>query len=188
MPFRNRGWFLVFTLSVAINCSITIFFAIYCINVEVMPILYQMFIFWDVHTTISMQYTYCINAFRVGSFSTSSVLLKRSSSVVLDGFSQDSLWVDSNISRRCWFLIKSWDGFFFSCCMRQWTWLPTRCSTTSGTTTWRTREVNITTRSAAACATTWPSTSPASLLPSRNMRASGICELRRLGRSNKVDL
>ena len=82
--------------------------------------------------------------------------------------------------RRCWFLIKSWDGFFFSCCMPQWIWRPTRCSTTSGTTTWRTHEVNITTRSAAACATTWPSTSPVSLLPSRNMPASGISELRQL--------
>jgi len=37
---RNRGWFLVFTLSVAINCSITIFFAIYCINVEGWKLLY----------------------------------------------------------------------------------------------------------------------------------------------------
>ena len=37
---RNRGWFLVFTLSVAVNCSITIFFAIYCINVEGWKLLY----------------------------------------------------------------------------------------------------------------------------------------------------
>jgi hypothetical protein len=37
---RNRGWFLVFTLSVAINCSITIFFAVYCINVEGWKLLY----------------------------------------------------------------------------------------------------------------------------------------------------
>ena len=29
---RNRGWFLLFTLSVAVNCSITIFFAFYCIR------------------------------------------------------------------------------------------------------------------------------------------------------------
>ena len=39
------------------------------------------------------------------------------------------------------------------------------------------REVNITTRSAAASATTWQSTSPVSLPLSRNMQASGICEL-----------
>ena len=29
---RNRAWFLLFTLSVAVNCSITIFFAFYCIR------------------------------------------------------------------------------------------------------------------------------------------------------------
>lgn len=37
---RNRGWFLVFTLSVAINCSITIFMACYCIAVEGWKLLY----------------------------------------------------------------------------------------------------------------------------------------------------
>ena len=37
---RNRGWFLVFTLSVALNCSITIFFACYCIAVEGWRLLY----------------------------------------------------------------------------------------------------------------------------------------------------
>ena len=37
---RNRGWFLVFTLSVAVNCSITIFFAFYCISVEGWKLLY----------------------------------------------------------------------------------------------------------------------------------------------------
>eukprot|EP00095_Tigriopus_kingsejongensis_P005009 maker-scaffold139_size317827-snap-gene-1.20 protein:Tk05009 transcript:maker-scaffold139_size317827-snap-gene-1.20-mRNA-1 annotation:"hypothetical protein AaeL_AAEL001203" len=37
---RNRGWFLMFTLSVAINCSITIFFAFYCISVEGWKLLY----------------------------------------------------------------------------------------------------------------------------------------------------
>jgi len=37
---RNRGWFLVFTLSVAVNCSITIFFACYCIAVEGWRLLY----------------------------------------------------------------------------------------------------------------------------------------------------
>merc|ERR1712008_358027 len=37
---RNRGWFLIFTLAVAVNCSITIFFAIYCINVEGWKLLY----------------------------------------------------------------------------------------------------------------------------------------------------
>ena len=35
-----RGWFLVFTLSVAVNCSITIFFACYCIAVEGWRLLY----------------------------------------------------------------------------------------------------------------------------------------------------
>ena len=44
--------------------------------------------------------------FRVGSFSTSSVLSKRSSSVVLDGFSQDSPWVLPNIFRQCWLFLK----------------------------------------------------------------------------------
>ena len=37
---RNRGWFLVFTMSVALNCSITIFFACYCIAVEGWRLLY----------------------------------------------------------------------------------------------------------------------------------------------------
>jgi len=37
---RNRGCFLVFTLSVALNCSITIFFACYCIAVEGWRLLY----------------------------------------------------------------------------------------------------------------------------------------------------
>merc|ERR1711874_159652 len=37
---RNRGWFLVFTLSVALNSSITIFFACYCIAVEGWRLLY----------------------------------------------------------------------------------------------------------------------------------------------------
>merc|ERR550539_1331722 len=37
---RNRGWFLLFTLSVAINCSITIFFACYCIHSEGWKLLY----------------------------------------------------------------------------------------------------------------------------------------------------
>ena len=37
---RNRGWFLVFTLAVAVNCSITIFFACYCIAVEGWRLLY----------------------------------------------------------------------------------------------------------------------------------------------------
>ncbi|XP_023331098.1 probable protein S-acyltransferase 23 isoform X2 [Eurytemora carolleeae] len=37
---RNRGWFLLFTLSVAINCSITIFFACFCISVEGWKLLY----------------------------------------------------------------------------------------------------------------------------------------------------
>ena len=37
---RNRGWFLVFTMSVAVNCSITIFFACYCIAVEGWRLLY----------------------------------------------------------------------------------------------------------------------------------------------------
>jgi len=37
---RNRGWFLVFTVSVAVNCSITIFFACYCIVVEGWRLLY----------------------------------------------------------------------------------------------------------------------------------------------------
>nr|XP_040568396.1 probable protein S-acyltransferase 23 isoform X2 [Lepeophtheirus salmonis] len=37
---RNRGWFLIFTLSVAINCSITIFFACYCISIEGWKLLY----------------------------------------------------------------------------------------------------------------------------------------------------
>ena len=36
----SRGWFLVFTLSVAINCSITIFFACYCIAIEGWRLLY----------------------------------------------------------------------------------------------------------------------------------------------------
>ena len=35
----DRGWFLIFTLSVAVNCSITIFFSCYCISVEVSIIL-----------------------------------------------------------------------------------------------------------------------------------------------------
>ena len=35
-----RGWFLMFTLSVAINCSITIFFACYCISIEGWKLLY----------------------------------------------------------------------------------------------------------------------------------------------------
>ena len=35
-----RGWFLLFTLSVAINCSITIFFACYCIHSEGWKLLY----------------------------------------------------------------------------------------------------------------------------------------------------
>ena len=35
-----RGWFLLFTLSVAINCSITIFFACYCIHAEGWKLLY----------------------------------------------------------------------------------------------------------------------------------------------------
>ena len=38
--FFSRGWFLVFTLSVAVNCSITIFFAVYCITVEGWKLLY----------------------------------------------------------------------------------------------------------------------------------------------------
>ena len=37
---RNRGWFLVFTMAVAVNCSITIFFACYCIAVEGWRLLY----------------------------------------------------------------------------------------------------------------------------------------------------
>ena len=36
----RRGWFLTFTLSVAINCSITIFFAVYCISLEGWKLLY----------------------------------------------------------------------------------------------------------------------------------------------------
>ena len=36
----RRGWFLLFTLSVAINCSITIFFAFYCISLEGWKLLY----------------------------------------------------------------------------------------------------------------------------------------------------
>ena len=40
MIYVNRGWFLTFTLSVAINCSITIFFAFYCISVEGWKLLY----------------------------------------------------------------------------------------------------------------------------------------------------
>lgn len=40
MGLRNRGWFLVFTLAVAVNCSITIFFACYCIAVEGWRLLY----------------------------------------------------------------------------------------------------------------------------------------------------
>lgn len=36
----SRGWFLLFTLSVAINCSITIFFACYCIHAEGWKLLY----------------------------------------------------------------------------------------------------------------------------------------------------
>ena len=35
---RNRGWFLVFTLAVAVNCSITIFFAFYCIRDDDGPV------------------------------------------------------------------------------------------------------------------------------------------------------
>jgi len=35
-----RAWFLIFTLSVAINCSITIFFACYCISMEGWKLLY----------------------------------------------------------------------------------------------------------------------------------------------------
>ncbi len=35
-----RAWFLTFTLSVAINCTITIFFAFYCISVEGWRLLY----------------------------------------------------------------------------------------------------------------------------------------------------
>ncbi len=37
---RNRGWFLTFTLSVAVNCTITIFFAFYCISLEGWKLLY----------------------------------------------------------------------------------------------------------------------------------------------------
>ncbi len=36
----RRAWFLIFTLSVAINCSITIFFAFYCISMEGWKLLY----------------------------------------------------------------------------------------------------------------------------------------------------
>ncbi len=37
---RNRASFLTFTLSVAVNCSITIFFAFYCISLEGWKLLY----------------------------------------------------------------------------------------------------------------------------------------------------
>ena len=36
----DRVWFLMFTLSVAINCSITIFLAFYCISIEGWKLLY----------------------------------------------------------------------------------------------------------------------------------------------------
>lgn len=37
---RNRTWFFLFVLSVAINCSFTIYFALYCVMIEGFTLLY----------------------------------------------------------------------------------------------------------------------------------------------------
>lgn len=37
---RNRLWFFLFVLSVAINCSFTIYFACYCVMLEGFTLLY----------------------------------------------------------------------------------------------------------------------------------------------------
>lgn len=39
---RNRMWFFLFVLSVAINCSYTIYFALYCVMIEGFTILYML--------------------------------------------------------------------------------------------------------------------------------------------------
>lgn len=39
---RNRMWFFMFVLSVAINCSFTIYFALYCVMIEGFTLLYML--------------------------------------------------------------------------------------------------------------------------------------------------
>lgn len=37
---RNRTWFFLFVMSIAINCSFTIYFACYCVMIEGFGLLY----------------------------------------------------------------------------------------------------------------------------------------------------
>lgn len=39
---RNRMWFFLFVLSVAINCTYTIYFALYCVMIEGFTVLYML--------------------------------------------------------------------------------------------------------------------------------------------------
>ena len=124
-----RGWFLVFTLSVAINCSITIFMACYCIAVEGWKLLYvvgliEALIFCGLGWLLSgftVSCKYCI-IFNIHGYLIGFVLT-------------------------------------FSSCMLPWTLQPMRCSTTSVIIISRMQEVNITIRSLGELFTTWPNSS-----------------------------
>ena len=125
--------FLTSLFSVAVNCSITIFFACYCISVEGWKLLY---IIGLIEALIFCGLGWLLSGFTV------SVAFFLS----LIWFWSRPLFAANkqNISL-----------FFFSCYMLQWTWQPMKCSTTKDTTTWRTAEVNITTLTQGGSFTIW---------------------------------
>ena len=116
--------------SVAVNCSITIFFACYCISVEGWKLLY---IIGLIEALIFCGLGWLLSGFTV------SVAFFSLMSLILVSF--------------CRKQVKYF--FFFSCYMLQWTWQPMKCSTTKDTTTWRTAEVNITTLTQGGSFTIW---------------------------------